>query len=414
MPAAGDVTTMSTLTSAPCADRAAPALVVFLAALAAVGQFASNVYIPSLPAVAVALDQPVAAVQLTLAVFLASFAVMQLVCGPLADRHGRRPVLIGGLVVFLLGTGVCLGAQDIGFLIAGRTIQAAGAAAAFVVSRAISRDLFEGAALAKTMALVSMVFALVPGLTPLLGGVLQEAGGWRLPFAATLVFGACVLVAALPLGETNRAPLARIDGRALGAAYASVLRTPQFRRYALSSALVFAGLSAFFAGSPDVYIARLGVSPIEYGLYPPLTITGFVLGGLVTRRLAGRIPEPALAGFGLALIVLASGAMLALPAAGILHKYALTAAMGVFVTGLGVFLPTAVAAALMPFPRMAGSAAAMLGFLQMADGALGTVAVSVLTASMPLLAFPLVMLAAGLLAAAWFAGSRTDSRSPSC
>lgn len=410
---------MDSLSATQSLDMPRPALVVLLAALAAVGQFASNIYLPSLPAVAQSFGVPIGAVQITLAVFLATFAVMQLVVGPLSDRFGRRPVLLAGLVVFLAGSGLCLVAETLALLNVGRAVQAAGAAAAFVISRAITRDLFSGETLARVMALVTMVFALVPGLTPLLGGLLQQAGGWRLTFVATVVFGTLVLVAVFRIVETNRTPLTRIDIKAIRAGYTSVLQSPVFLRFAVPSALVFASLSAFFAGSPAVYIDRLGVSPVEYGFYPPLTITGFFIGGIVTRRLVGRVPTATLAGIGLAQMVIASGVILLPPLAGLLHKHLFTAGMTLFVSGLGVFLPTAVAAALSPFPLIAGSAAAMLGFMQMAGGALGTILVSVLSAREPVLAFPLVMTVSNMLAIGWFAvgwrektGSRISEAMP--
>ena len=147
----------------------APALVALLTALAGLGQFASNIYIPSMPAMAAALGVTMSAVQATLAVFLAVFAVFQLVCGPLSDRFGRRPVLLVAMSTFIAGTVTCAVAPDLATLIGGRILQGAGASAAFVVSRAITRDLFTGADLARVTALILIAFSLVPGLTPLIG-----------------------------------------------------------------------------------------------------------------------------------------------------------------------------------------------------------------------------------------------------
>ena len=196
--------------------------------------------------------------------------------------------------------------------------------------------------------------------------------------------------------------LTRLDGPAIRAAYAEVLRSRSFLQCALSSSLAFACLSAFFAGSPDMYISRLGVSPIEYGLYAPLTLTGYVVGGMLTRRLVGEMSTTVIGGLGLALILLATLAIAAFPAAGILNKHVFTGCMIMFVTGLGVFMPTAVAAALTPFAGIAGSASAMLGFMQTAGCALGAFTVSALLGPLAALAFPLVMAAAGLAAAVSF------------
>ena len=382
--------------------RPTPALVALLTALAGLGQFASNIYIPSLPAIAAALGETMSAVQTTLAVFLATFAIFQLVCGPLSDLFGRRRVLVVGMLTFIAGTVTCAAALDLTTLIGGRILQGAGASAAFVVSRAITRDLFTGADLARVTALILMAFSLVPGLTPLIGGLLQEWGGWRWTFGAAVVFSLVIFACLLRLGETNRVMVARLDRHAIRAAYTEVLRSRSFLQCALSSSFAFACLSAFFAGSPDMYISELGVSPIEYGLYPPLTLTGYVAGGVLTRRLVGTVSTTAISGFGLTLILFATLAIAAFPAAGILNKFVFTGCMIVFVTGLGVFMPTAVAAALTPFARTAGSASAMLGFLQTSGCALGAFAVSALLGPLAELAFPLVMAAAGLAAAVSF------------
>lgn len=393
--------------------RATPLAIGLLTALAALGQFASNVYTPSLPAVARDLGVGAGEAQLTLAVFLAAFGLAQLVHGPLSDRFGRRPVLLAGLAVFLAGTGLCAAAGGIGALLVGRAVQAAGAAAGVVASRAVLRDSFEGAELARAMALVTIAFALVPGLTPLVGGVVQTVAGWRGTFLLTLAVGAAVAAlawAALP--ETNRRPLARLDLAAVVGGYAATLRSAAFVRHAVPVALVFASMSAFFAGSPALFIERLGVSPIEYGLYPPIAVSGFVVGGLALRRLAGWARGgTGLVGPGLA-VMLAGALVIAVPPAlGLVHEHLVTAGMVLHVTGLGIVMPAAMAAALEPFRERAGTAAAAIGFFQMAAGAAGAAAVSLLQPAHPVLAFPLVMAVATALAGIAFALLPAESRS---
>jgi DHA1 family bicyclomycin/chloramphenicol resistance-like MFS transporter len=380
------------------------ATIALLTALSALGQFASNVYTPALPAVANGLGAPIGAVQLTLAIFLAGFALAQLVYGPVSDRFGRRPVLFAGLGLFALGTLGCALAPDVATLLASRLLQAVGAAAGIVIARAMIRDSFDGVELARVMALVTMAFALVPGLTPLLGGIVQDLAGWRWGFWLTLAVGLLLsALAARRLPETNRRPLAKLDAAAVASGYAATLGDRVFRRYALTVALVFASMSAFFAGSPDLFIARLGVSPTEYGLYPPLAVSGFLVGGAVTRRLSGRVPAERLALVGVAVMAASAAAMAAVLAGVLVHKHVVNAAMVVHVTGLGILMPTAMAAALARFPERAGTAAATIGCLQMAGGALGTVAVSRLQETLPVLAFPSVMAAATLAALAVYA-----------
>lgn len=384
--------------------------VLLLTAMAAVGQFASNVYTPSLPAVAASLGVTSASAQLTFAVFLASFAVAQLVYGPIADRYGRRPVLFAGLGLFLLGTVGCAIAPSLDTLIGARIVQAFGAAAGLVVSRAATRDSFDGNELAKTLAAVTIAFALVPGLTPLLGGVVQSLADWRAVFWVTLAAGLAVtLWSAVKLPETLRSPSEDLSPRRVTSGYASIIRDRIFRGYALTAGLVFGAMSAFFAASPELFIGHLGVGPAEYGLYPPLAVSGFIIGGIVTRRLVGKVKPRRIAAIGLLIMTAALVLMLALPLLGIVHKHGFNAAMVLNVTGLGVFLPTAIAGALQRFPDRAGAAASVQGFLQMSGGALGAFAVGFVQPGLPIIAMPLTMLTAVLLAWVAFATLGKDT-----
>lgn len=376
--------------------------IFLLAAMAAVGQFASNVYTPSLPAMASSLGVTSAEAQITFAVFLASFAVAQLMYGPITDRYGRRPVLFFGLGLFLLGTTACALAPSLEALIGARIIQAFGAAAGLVVSRAATRDSFDGAELAKTLAAVTIAFALVPGLTPLLGGVVQSLGDWRAVFWVTLFAGLVVtLWSAMKLPETLQIRSETLGPRAVASTYASIISDRIFRGYALTTGLVFGAMSAFFAASPELFIGQLGVGPAEYGLYPPLAVSGFIIGGIVTRRLIGKVSQSQIAAFGLMIMTTALLFMMVLPLFGVIHKHAFNATMILNVTGLGVFVPTAIASALQRFPDRAGAAASVQGFIQMSGGALGAFAVSLIQPQLPIHAMPLTMLSAVLLS--WIA-----------
>ncbi|RMD63273.1 MAG: Bcr/CflA family efflux MFS transporter [Alphaproteobacteria bacterium] len=379
---------------------ATPFMVMLLTALTALGQFASNIYLPALPAVARSLSVDMGRVQMTFTAFLAAFAFAQLMYGPLSDRFGRRPVLIFGILLYIAGSILCALAPAIGFLIAARILQAIGAAAGIVIARAVVRDVFDGPDLARVLALITIVFALVPGLTPLVGGILQDAFGWRAIFLATVALGLLVIAAtALRLPESNLHPLPALRFGEAFSGYGAILKDPVFARYAVSSAFIIGAMSAFFAGSPAVYIETLGISATEYGFYPPLAVSGFIIGGAITRRLVRRVSYERITITGLAIMLVGASVMIGLPLVGLLHKHGLNLAIVIYVTGLGVFMPTAVAAALERFSDRAGSASAMVGFLQMAAGALSTAIVGVMQPSLPVLAFPAVMLCATVLGA---------------
>ncbi|WP_299368578.1 multidrug effflux MFS transporter [uncultured Tateyamaria sp.] len=378
--------------------------IFLLAGIAAVGQFASNIYTPSLPSVALDLGVSQGASQATLAVFLGAFAITQLVVGPLSDQFGRKPILLIGLAVFLVGTMLCSTAVDFSDLLFGRIVQGSGSAAGIVVSRAMTRDSFEGVELARVLAAVTIAFALVPGFTPLIGGFVEQMLGWRATFWITGALGlllALIVIRTLPetLASHRRvSPLMEV------AEYGAILRDPVFGPNALAVACAFASMSAFFSGAPAVLIGTLGVSPIEFGLYPPVAVSGFVIGGVITRRMAARVAARAMSVLG-ARIMLAGAVLLFLPPAfGLLNKFLINGAMVVHVTGLGILLPASIAAALQRFPKKAGAAAALQGFLQMSGGALGAASAAALMSALAELSFPTVMLLAATLA--WLTASR--------
>ncbi len=381
--------------SAIAAPFSGGAAIAIFAGLSALGQFASNIYLPSLPAVAADLAAPLATVQITATAFLATVGAVQLLYGPLSDRYGRKRVLAWGVLFYVAGSALCAAAPSIEWLIAARAAQAAGAGAGLVLARAMVRDLHSGPELQRMMAAITMAFALVPGLTPFLGGVLEASLGWRSTFLFTALLGVVTLtLVAGYLPETNRTPVARLDLGAAASGYLAAIRVDGFLRLALATACVVGAMAAFFVGSPGVFIDELGVSPVEYGLYPPLAVSGFLVGGMVTRRMAGRVSAERLALLGLIAMGVAVWGMLGLLAVGLVHKFVIAGAMVVYVSGLGVFMPTAIAAALSMFADRIGIASAVRGFLQMAMGALATGLTSLLQPLTPMLAFPLIMAAA--------------------
>ncbi len=381
------------MTSTASAVRATGFMIALLAALSAIGQFATNIYLPALPAIAEDLQASAARAQLTLMVFLLVFALTQLIYGPVADRFGRRIVLIFGIVVFIGGSAVCYVAPDIEMLILGRALQAAGGGACTVAARAVVRDLFDGPSLVRVMALIAMLFALVPALSPMIGALMQEFAGWRSVFAVTAVAGVVVAVLLfVRIGETVQHRLPRLDFGALWQGYASLVSHREFMRYAIPICLTFTAMFAFFGGSPHTFINYLDVSPTEYGLYPPMASTGFVIGGLLVRKLSATRSAEFIAWVGFAVLLLAGVIGFLLPALGLVHKAVYVVAVVMFVSGMGVTMPSAMASAMQLFPERAGTASAMLGFLQMAGAGLGSALVAMFQDAYPILAFPLIML----------------------
>lgn len=373
--------------------------VAMLAAMAAVGQFANSIYLPSFPAMQAALGASGAEVRLTLTAYLVTFGVGQLLHGPLADRFGRRTVLFWGLVLFVLASAACALAPTVEALIAARVAQALGACAGMVVSRAVVRDAFEGAEMSRVMAAITMSFAAVPAVAPFLGGASQDLLGWRASFVIAAVAGLAIhAIAWRRLPETNRMPLPSLDLRAAFARYGPVLRARAFQGHAAVSAAGLGGIFAFHAGAPDLFIGHIGISATEFGVYPPLTVTGFFLGGWAVRRLLPRWGERRLMLGGGATLAAGGALMVAMAAGGWIAVAPLIAATWVYAVGMGIVLPMSIAGAVRDFPERAGTASAALGFCQMMAGALATVLVSAFALLGPA-AFPAAMLVLALIAA---------------
>ena len=331
--------------------------VLLLTVTAGIGQFAASVYLPSMPSIAQAFGADMSTVQLTLAIFLVALGAGQLFAGPLADRFGRRPVLFFGFGIFLAGTLGCAFSRNIEMLLFARAVQGFGAASGIVIARAAARDSFEGTQLARLVAMVMATFAMVPGISPLLGGITEELIGWRASFWLTLGVGAIVLTYTYRrLPETGTTRLVRLDAKEIAGGYGAILRDRPAMACAAAGALVYGTLSGFHAGAPSLYIALLGVSPVEFGLYPVLAVAAFVAGSLVSRRFAANTPPPKVAGRGLALMLVGLGLMLLFPLAGIVHKHLFTVTLVVHSVGLGLFIPTVNAMMLSRFSTNVGFA----------------------------------------------------------
>ncbi len=333
---------------------------------------ATDFYLASLPGLARTFDTSVTTAQLTLSVFVFAFGLMQLVAGPLADRFGRRPVLVGGLALYALACIACALAPTIGFLIGARFVQAIGCCAAVVVARSVIRDVFDAQAGAHVLARASSILAIGPLFGPILGSVLEVRFGYRATFAVVATIAAALLAATIRrLPETNLHLDSRATRpRALVMNYVTVLRSPAFRAHTLAGAATYGGLFAFIAGSPFVLTQVLGVATGWFGLCFAFCVSGYLLGTIACRRLlAARSLERTMQlGAGLALC--AGLAMTALAAAGVQHWAALLVPQFAYFAAHGINFPCAQVGSVAPFARRAGAAAGLFGFLLMVVAAL--------------------------------------------
>lgn len=379
-------------------NDAASIRIVVICAFAATGTLSTNILLPSLPSIAAALHVSSAAVTSAITVYLAIFAIGQLIVGPLSDRFGRQPLSLTGLCFFIAGTGWCAMAGDLSSLLIGRSIQALGACAASVLARAIARDLFDGQRLAKVMASIMIATAAAPGFSPLLGGALDHFLGWRAEFAFVGLFAVCTVVPyAIFVGETIRSPRTSINPQAIARSYLDLIRDVRFYVPARTAGLLMVGLFSIFSGAPRVLLEGFGFSPIALGLLFAGVVFVVFGAGIGAPRLSARLGlyRAMMVGLGIAVVGSIALVLAVVVAKGSFLPFVV--AIAIFLLGVGIASPLSSAAALSPFGGKAGVAAALLGFSQMAGGALGA-SLTAAVSSDPAIAIGMVLSLASLLA----------------
>ncbi|MBP2311302.1 multidrug effflux MFS transporter [Azospirillum soli] len=359
---------------------------VLLTALVAFGPLSTDLYLPSLPTLVTVFGTDIATVQLTLSVFLVGFAVSQLVYGPVSDRFGRRPALLGGIVIYLAASVACALTNDIGGLIVARFFQALGACCGPVVARAVVRDVFGRDRAATVLAYMAMAMTLAPAVGPVLGGVITELFGWRGNFVLLAGFAVVILAATWAwMGETN----AHRDEDALRpdrlvANYLMLLRDRTFIGHMLVVAFAYSGIFAFISGSAFVLIGRLHLTPAQYGASFGVVVLGYAVGSFLAGRLSHRLGGPKMIRLGTAVSLVGGLLGVGLAIADRTQLAAVVAPVFVFMVGAGLTLPNAMAGAVGPYPMMAGLASSLVGFAQMSIAALIGILVGHLPSGTPL------------------------------
>ncbi|MBL6454501.1 multidrug effflux MFS transporter [Belnapia sp. T6] len=345
-------------------------LLPVLAAMSAFGPLATDMYLPAFPAIAAGLGTDAARVQATLATFFAGMSLAQLVFGPLTDRFGRRPPLLAGLAIFVLGSVGCGLTEEIGWLSLWRFVQGLGGCAGMVTARAIVRDVSEGTATIRLMSRLMLVVTLAPILAPSIGGLLLGWGGWRAIFWALVIYGAgLALVVGLVLPETLPPERRRREGLAgVLMVYGRMLGTRRFMGLVLSGVLPMAGMFAYIAGSPFVFMELHGVAPGWYGLLFGANAVGIMAVSQLNAMLSQRHPPERVLLWGL-LSMATAGVLLALFSRSD-HVWLVALPLFVFVASIGMVMPIAAALAMSSQGRAAGSASALIGTLQFGGGAI--------------------------------------------
>lgn len=376
---------------------------LLLIAMTAVGPASLNFVIPSLPSLASGLQTNTAAAQLTVSLYLLALASGQLVTGPLADRFGRRPVLLAGLTLAVVACIAGALAATISQLVLARMAQAIGTAAGIVVSRTIVRDLFERDRAASTLGLISTAMVVAPMIAPLIGGLLDTHLHWRAIFVVMAGMVLAVLIwASVALPETRGAQTAA--GPGFFTDLKALIRSGPFIGYVLAGGFGTAGHYSFLGGAPHVVVNIMGGTSADYGLWFVMAALGYMAGNFTVSRLTTRygINTMILCGIAVQAIAMSMGILMAV----YVHHWGLIVLFwpqAVASFGAGLMLPTTIAGAISVRPQAAGTASGIAGFSQMGLGAAGAqIAGFVVAASTTALPLILHMTAIVALAALAF------------
>lgn len=342
------------------------------AMLVAIGPVSMALFTPAMPEIVRAFGTTEAAVKMTLSLYFAGFAFAQLVCGPLSDGFGRRPITMAFMVIYLAASVLALVAPSIEVLIAARFVQGIGAAVGVSISRAIVRDLFTHEQSARIMNLIGIILAVGPALAPTIGGVTMELAGWHAIFALMVAGGlAIALVVQVAMRETVPRDLSRIRPAAIAKSYGMLFSNLYF----MTSSLVIAGSAgALYTQAtvlPFILMDRVGLSPAEFGVGMLMQSGMYFLGSLTVRALMARLSAFQLVPIGLAFIAMGSVLLATLLRALDPEFLTVMGPVGLYAYGIAFVMPAMMTASLAPFPRVAGSAAALTGFMQMGAGLVG-------------------------------------------
>lgn len=345
-------------------------LVLTLGALSACAALTIDMYLPAMPGMAEDLLTRPSLVQLTLTVFVIGLAAGQVLVGPLSDAWGRRRLLLAGLAIYVVGSVACIFAPTIGWLIAARVVQSAGAAAATVLSRAIVRDLFEGTAMTRFFSTLMLVNGVAPIVAPVVGAQLLNVASWRTIFLVLAAVGSALLLvvtAGLPesLPEERRQPA---HLRTHLRTYALLCRDASYMRYVLASALMFASMFAYISGSSFVLQDIYGLTAQHYSLAFGVNGLGIVLLGELNSLLVHRAAsEHTLLGAALAVGTIGGFGVLVSTLAGLPLSVLLVCLFAV-VSMLGPPLANGTSLALADHASAAGTASSLQGLLQFLIG----------------------------------------------
>lgn len=354
-------------------------LILLLAAVSALGAIAMQILLPGVPIIKESFAVSTSVAQLTLSLSMAAIALATLIYGPLSDRYGRRPVLLTGIGITIIGSVLCIVAPTIELLIAGRIVQAAGGAVGMVVARAIVRDVYNAADSASVIATLVMVMVIMPMISPAVGGELIVRFDWRAVFYLVAIISVVLLIWSLyAIPETLQEPVPFTGMSNLITSYGTLLKNPVFSAYGLSVAFVSVMFFSFISAAPEIMISVLERPETEYGYYFIMIPMGFMIGNYVTRLYGRRFGIHRMIDYGSRISIAGVALAIVIHLLGVTHPAGLFVPIAFAIFGNGITLPNAQAGAINAAPKMAGSASGLTGFMQMGFSAIAAQAVALI------------------------------------
>ncbi|KOC90473.1 multidrug effflux MFS transporter [Winslowiella iniecta] len=355
--------------------------VIILSALMAVTSLSTDIYLPAMPLMARDLQGDA---ELTVTGFLIGFCIAQLIWGPISDHFGRRLPLFIGMALFIIGSVGCALSTDMAQIVFWRVFQALGACTGPMLARAMIRDLFSRTRAAQMLSTLMIIMAIAPIAGPLLGGQIIKITSWHAIFWLLAIIGALMLAASAWLPETL-AEEKRVKASLSSAFrnYFALLTNTSYMRFTLCLMFYYVAAYAFITGSPFVYITYFGIDPQHFGWLFALNIVGLVAVSMVNRRLVHRYPLEVLLKFAVVVATLAAVVLAVATGMGIGGISLIVVAVFVFFSMNGIIAATSTAAALDAVPKVAGSAAALMGSLQYGSGIISSLLLALLSDGTP-------------------------------
>lgn len=360
-------------------------IILTLGALAALGPFSIDMYLPGFPAIAEDLNTTISRVGLSLTSYFIGISVGQLIYGPLIDRYGRKKPLAIGLLIYILTAIGCALAPTVDWLIGLRLLLALGGCVGIVAGRAIVRDLFPVNETARVFSSLILVMGVAPIIAPTLGGYVTATLGWRAIFYLLAIIATALLLMTRRFLPESRKPDPGVSLKPAKVAreYAQVFKEPSFLSYAVAGSISFAGLFAYIAGSPFVFMEYFGLDETLYGWLFGLNAFGFILGSQINRLWLRKRSSSQVALRSAIFLAVTSGLLGLGSIFGLLNVASTLSLIFSSLFFMGFLVPNTTALALEPFTRYVGSASALLGSFQMVAGALASALVSALHTGTP-------------------------------